>query len=379
LPPPDRGGVARLAPEVESGSTSGVWSKSSADVLRTMQAAFVRSTGVDSDSVHESHYSFAGRHVRLRVVGTRLADYLSRSFDHLRYSGPVSTRPVLTMDVWDGAESRVPCPVGPVANDLGPIRRVDDGTLRDSCDGRFITYERMRSLSWMDRQAGRLVEWRSAASDWLVYERSKPFRLMLRIWYGDWDVHLIHAGLLSRDGRGALLAGRSGAGKSTAALACLCAGFHYLGDDYVGLEELADGSFVGHSLYSSARLEREQVERFPLLRGGALRSDDPRDAKSLLLLSELFPGRLERAAGISLLLLPRVVDADESRVVPASAGQALFALAPSTLITALGPGRAGLERLGRLVQRVPCFWLELGRDVERIPVCVERALREVAG
>ena len=29
-------------------------------------------------------------------------------------------------------------------------------------------------------------------------------------------------------------------------------------------------------------------------------------------------------------------------------------------------GAGGFERLGRLVERVPCFWLELGRDISAL-------------
>jgi hypothetical protein len=34
--------------------------------------------------------------------------------------------------------------------------------------------------------------------------------------------------------------------------------------------------------------------------------------------------------------------------------------------------------MGQLVERVPCFWLELGRDVAEIPECVDAVLDESA-
>jgi hypothetical protein len=72
------------------------------------------------------------------------------------------------------------------------------------------------------------------------------------------------------------------------------------------------------------------------------------------------------------------VDGIETRVRPASRGQALFGLAPSTIIVALGAGAKGFDRLARLVDRVPSYWLELGRDVTLIPDCVKRVLSEGA-
>jgi hypothetical protein len=44
------------------------------------------------------------------------------------------------------------------------------------------------------------------------------------------------------------------------------------------------------------------------------------------------------------------------------------------LIVPLGGGREGLDRLQRLVQQVPVYWLELGTDLEQIPRRVEEIL-----
>jgi hypothetical protein len=229
-------------------------------------------------------------------------------------------------------------------------------------------------VTWLDRQARQLVAWRSSAAEYSLYERTKPLRLMLRVWYDDEHVQFVHSGLVARVGHGALLAGGGGAGKSTTSLACLRAGLDFLGDDFIGLEEQPDGSFVGHSLFSTVRLERHQMARFPDLSEQALVSRDALDPKSLLFLTEIFPERLPRAAAIRVLLLPRVVDAEISRLAPASPAQALLALAPSTVIAALGPGFQGFERLARLVRSVPTYWLELGRDLRSIPACVDEAL-----
>jgi hypothetical protein len=160
------------------------------------------------------------------------------------------------------------------------------------------------------------------------------------------------------------------------ALSCLRAGFRYLGDDWIGLDELSGGSLVGHSLYSTARLDPRQLARFPLLADTAVETDDPFDDKWLIPLLDVFPERLESAAEIRALALPRVVDADRSRICPASRSEALLRLAPSSLLMFLSPAASGLERMARLVQQVPSYWLELGRDVSTIPARVDELLAE---
>ena len=42
-------------------------------------------------------------------------------------------------------------------------------------------------------------------------------------------------------------------------------------------------------------------------------------------------------------------------------------MAVSTLALSACDGGSALRWLGELVRRLPCFWLDLGRDLERIP------------
>ena len=341
--------------------------------LATMQAAVRAASTAHPGLVRQTDFRFAGRPTRIRVVGPELHECVTGAFEHLKAPLPAGVEPTLEIELWDERRTGVACPER-LTSRPGTALIAEAGELWTWGDGRLLRYERPTAVTMLDRRHARIVEWRSSAADYSLYERTKPLRLMLRVWYDDQGIQYVHSGLVARAGQGALLAGAGGAGKSTTALACLLGGLDYLGDDYIGLEEAADGGFVGHSLFSTVRLERHQMARFPELSGQARFSQDPLDPKSLLLLARLFPQRMCRSAAIRVLLLPRVVDREASRLELASPAQALLALAPSTLIAALGPGSRGFERLARLVRRVPSFWLELGRDLRSIPDCVERAL-----
>jgi hypothetical protein len=338
-----------------------------------MQAAFEAASTAFPDLVRQRDFLFAGRPTRVRIVGPELQDYVTGAFEHLRSPASAGSKPLLEVGLWDEQLTGVACAARPTSLPGAPMI-AEAGELWSWSRGRLLRYERPNAVTCLDRQEGKIVEWRSSAADYSLYERTKPLRLMLRVWYDDQHVQYVHSGLVARSGQGALLAGGGGAGKSTTSLACLRAGLDYLGDDFVGLEEQRDGTFVGHSLFSTVRLERHQMARFRDLSEEALVSRDPLDPKSLLFLPRIFPERLPRSAAIRVLLLPRVVDAEVSRLAPASRAQALLALAPSTVIAALGPGVQGFERLARLVRSVPTYWLELGRDLRSIPACVEEAL-----
>ena len=148
------------------------------------------------------------------------------------------------------------------------------------------------------------IAWNNRLS---VYERGRPLDRPLLEWHNDAHVQVIHAGLVAHHDRGILFAGKGGSGKSTSALACLCAGFDFLSEDFVGLESLPDGSFVGHSIYNSVFLETDHLRRFPTLSPYFVPGMSYED-KSLLILSQIFPERLKRAVPIRVLVLPKVAD-----------------------------------------------------------------------
>jgi hypothetical protein len=346
-----------------------------------MQEAFDQVRRAGARSFSQASYRMAGRVVRMRLAGSRLAPLLTQPFEHLRIPGCETARADLTIDAWDESETGVPCPRDCLPGRIKPIVRSRNTgrVLGVSPDGRFLIDWRPGLLAWFDLRASHLITWHSSPDARPRDDRIRPFRLLLQAWAGLHDVQLIHAGFVARDGQGALLLGASGAGKSTSSLACLCAGFAYLGDDVIGLQELADGSFVGHSLFASGKLDRRHAERFPMLRGyGVLTPDRSGEGVLQFQLPRRFPDRLVSAAPVRVLLLPRVVDAETSGIRPASQSQALLAVAPETLKKPMNAGREGFEQLTRLVARVPSYWLELGRDIGSIPIAVEAALRDAA-
>ncbi len=348
-------------------------------IFNTLLTAFSEGVYAHSDRVSESYYRFAGQHVRIRVFGRQLADQICSPFAHLQTKGTVAVSPQLTIDVWDGGQIGLSCRLGSIDEYVRSIWPVADGALTSSPDGRFVGHQLPQFKTWLDRKARRLIGWTPSGEELLLHERGKPLLSLLSMWYKDQEIQVVHAGMVSRNGRGVLFPGSARAGKSTSALACLCAGFDFLGDDYIGLQVAGEDSFVGHSLYSSTFLEIDHLARFPLLMPHAIDGNLAQKEKPLILLSQIFSMRLKRSAPIRIVVLPRIVDAAESRTRPASKGEVLLELIPSSIVTMVPrPGARGFERLARLVEHVPCYWLELGRDLESIPHLVEALLAEAA-
>jgi hypothetical protein len=210
-----------------------------------------------------------------------------------------------------------------------------------------------------DRMKPRMVGWFARGDQLELPDVSRPLYAPLLLWHRDRGIRAVHAAAVERQGVGVLFGGPAGCGKSTSALSCLCEGYSYLGDDYVGL----------------AHVDSEHLKRFPALAPGAIRVSP--ELKSVVLVRQVFPDRAAPTAPMRLLMLPRVSDDPDTRVHPATKGQALMRLAPSSLLWLPHAREAGMDLMAGFVEAVPCYWLDLGRDLDTIAPQIDRTLLEV--
>ena len=340
--------------------------------LGNLQDAFNRAWRA-AEERRESHYVLLGRPVRIRIAGGALAAHIHEAFAHLS-AGETAAAPCLTVDLWDVRETGVPVPdagghwVG--EQTWGPA----EDRFTATHDRRVVGTHLPGSGSWLDRRAGHAIGWFADGDSLTTHERSKPLYVLLAVWASDRGVHGVHAALVGQDGSGVLVPGGSGAGKSTVALACLCAGQTYFGDDWIGLARVGN-VFEGYGFYGAALLEARHATRFPLLQPHIVRPPGPGEGKALLPLASAFSTRLGHSTRVCALALPRIVARSGTRVGPASPREALLTLMPSSAFM-MRPrgGRAGIERLAQLARELPAYWLEIGSDLDDIPRGVDEIL-----
>jgi hypothetical protein len=339
--------------------------------LKRMRDAFLLARQLHPDLFRESSFVLAGRPVRMRIVGQRLADLLELPFAHLRTANNSPPPGGLTIDLWDQSETTVVCHMGSSRHDLDlhPI-------LKHSPNHCYASYQLQHTFICLDQRSAHMVGCASNAEQLSLYERGRPLHVPLSLWHKAQDIPLVHAALVAKNGRGLLLAGPGGSGKSTSALLSACVGFDFLSDDLVALEA-SNGGFVGHSLYSSTFMEPEDLKKFPLFADHALACRYPFERKHLVLLPLVPALRLARDCGICAVVLPRVLHLASTRLRPATRSEALMALAPSSLLVGeRSHGRETFAKLGKLVEKVPCYWLELGGELDEVPRALDRLLLE---
>ncbi len=215
------------------------------------------------------------------------------------------------------------------------------------------------TISLFDREAREALVLHVGRRPLPGWELAAPLRTVLHWWSESLGAQLVHAAGVGFGGRGSLLVGAGGSGKSTTALSCLAAGMDVAGDDYLWLE--GEVPPVAHALYASAKVESARLAAwFPSWHphpGGG----DPGE-KQVLPLAALAGARLATRLSVTSILLPRVSHVPRPRFEPVSPAAALLALAPSSLFQLPGGRPAHLRLLTRLVREVPAHRLHLSLD-----------------
>jgi hypothetical protein len=187
-----------------------------------------------------------------------------------------------------------------------------------------------------------------------------PFRHLLGWWAGDVGMTFVHTAAVGRGDACVLLPGSSGSGKSTTALAADAAGLTFLADDLCLFDP---GTRTAHAPFRWAKAEADALARLPELA--------PRITETEAGQSMLRPANLVRSATIVGLALPAVTGGGRTSVRPATPAEAMFALAPSTLVEGNGAGRGSMSMLAALARSVPAAHLELGTDMAGVVAALD--------
>lgn len=341
------------------------------DFAATFDAASARFHSAFATGGTTADYLIGGRPVRVRVAGAALAEEIDLPLRHLRVAAGAA--PEMTFDMWDEAATGIEAVMGSPLEDIRPF-----GNFTISDDRRYLGEQRPSGALWFDRDTRRGVGSIKFMSRRMLDERARPFHRLLALWLGDHGIQFVHSGLIARrspDGamRGVLFVGVSGSGKTTSSISCFRSGLSYLGDDAVGLEQAGSG-FIGHSFYGSCLVDTGHIQRFPDLQARSLPPRNDFERKAVVYLTPIDETRMAPKVTISAVVLPRIVDRADTGVRPATRGQALLMMAPSSIMSLPIVGHDAMDRLVSLIENVPSYWLELGRDVDQIPGAVNGLL-----
>lgn len=180
-------------------------------------------------------------------------------------------------------------------------------------------------------------------------------------------LYTVHATALEYEGRGVLIPGYSGQGKTTSFLSLLRSGFRYLSDDYPLLRDRgAHMELLAFPM--KIDVTDRTIEFFPELRSAAPGILQQGVYKKNFQAEDLYADSIGSSCTPAMILFPHVVDMPHSCLEPLAKSRALEAILPQGLLVYdQAVARREFQVLSRLVQQVDCYRLHFGRDILELP------------
>jgi hypothetical protein len=355
-----------LTPQVVSADVPRETSRS-VEYFQTVYKLFKSSQQVTG--AVERSYLVGGYRIRLSFSGTALLS-LTRALEHLKTDD--HSTPDLTICLWDSESTGQSMTQRPWEERDFLARGVIQGYNTDRIYTAF--QHGSAAVSVLDLESNVAVFW-TPDSNVPYWENGSPLRTILHWWLLSRGLQLVHAAAVGNSTGAVLIGGKGGSGKSTTALCCLESNLSYIGDDYTLLG--LDSGPVVHSLYNSAKLNSDHVQRFPALLPKVANPERLADEKALLFVNEHYPAKVATRLPVRAILVPRVTGLLETRLKRASVAMTLAALAPSTIFQLPRAGDEAFKFLATFARQLPCYSIEVGTDLSTIPPAIEGLLAEL--
>lgn len=180
-------------------------------------------------------------------------------------------------------------------------------------------------------------------------------------------LYSLHATALERQGRGLLIPGYSGRGKTTTFLSLLRSGYRYLSDDHPFVTD-RDGRLEVLAMPLKVDVTDHTISFFPELRHAPAGILHVGPQKRFFQVEEVYPSGIGSSCEPAVILFPHVVDAPRSTLEPLPRSRVLEELLPQGLFAYDRDIAARQFRvLSKLAQQVRCYRLYFGRDVLALP------------
>ncbi|RUX96570.1 MULTISPECIES: serine kinase [unclassified Mesorhizobium] len=208
------------------------------------------------------------------------------------------------------------------------------------------------------------VQLMASADAFPPWEPGAPLRAFLHWEYAARGMRLAHAGTLGANGKGLLLAGAGGAGKSGTVAAGLLNGLDSVGDDYV-LIDLANG-VTACPLFATLKQDPQGFARLGLKNRLPAHGPLNWQGKHTFHIGDIAPRPVPDTLDIVALVVPHIGGGGASSIMPVSRRDAMIALAPSGIAQMPGERESGFRFFSDLTRLLPCYRLSLGTQPQEI-------------
>lgn len=315
------------------------------------------------------YYQIAGFNICLSFASSTLISKIIPALSHLKIDKVSS--PDLTICLWDSHSTEVKIPPPPWQKKHFQ-RRGEISHL--TCDRIYTSFQYgANALSLLDLERNLGIYWVNNANLIPYWETSSPLRNILQIWLSQKNIQLIHGGAVGLPEGGVLLTGKGGSGKSTTALSCLNSELFYLSDDYSLIT--TNPIPTAYSVYSTGKKKPDDVDRLSFLKPIISNSDRLGEEKALYFLHDHFSKKIIKNFPLKGVLIPRITGEKDSNLEKTSSIMGLSSLIPSTIKQLPHTGEKACQIMTDVVNKLPCYYLNLGTDIEQVSLVIFNFLR----
>lgn len=311
-------------------------------------------------------YRLAGFTFCLQFAGNVMAEALTPALKHLRVEEQDTSD--LTICIWDSSHTS---PVEfPWPNNVYDLRGEVIGYNNDQIY--TVVDIHTKALNVFDKESKLALFWVKDAAQLPWWIGGSPLQLILHWWMREQGHQLTHAAAIGYPEGGVLLAGKSGSGKSTTALACMKAGMKYVGEDYCLISDLP--KIWVHSVYNSAKIGEQTLRWFPELERHVTNSQRSKGDKAFLFHQMFQPEKILFGCPLKALIALKIGESRESFLKPIPPNEAIAALSVSTMWQLTHTGPRVFNHFKRVAESLPCYALHLSSDLMEAPRMIAKIL-----
>lgn len=196
--------------------------------------------------------------------------------------------------------------------------------------------------------------------------------------FAQYDYYDLHGAGLTHNGKGFLILGPSGSGKSSLALNLVEKGWHYASDDAL-IMNANKSDIAVLSFRKQFYVDPALAKCFPELERILTNHSHNKSEKCFIDLDEVWPGRFQPQFIPDKLIFCSVTGGETSQIQPISKTDALLRLLPQSASVFFNRcfAQKQVETLKRLVEQTHCYQLDAGIDIYEKPNKAARMLSSI--
>lgn len=202
------------------------------------------------------------------------------------------------------------------------------------------------------------------------WDIGSPLRNVLHWNMSDSTKGMVHAGTLGVRGKGIMIAGPGGSGKSGTVLAGLLAGLESVGDDYV-FASIQSGAVRVQPVFNTLKNDAAGLERL----GVKMQGNTNWQGKHQFTFQDLIQRPPDPELAINALCVPVVTGGSETRFEPMPRQRAFLALAETGIKQMPGDQSQNFALSSQIAKHLPTFQLQLSTDPKEIAEVIRQFIK----